>query len=521
MGLCSAGVRVEKSVAMSEGVSAINAVTMKKISKSFFGTPVLKEVDFSVIPGEVHALAGENGAGKSTLMKILQGVYKMDSGEIEVAGKAVQINSFQDAQSFGIGMVFQEFSLIPTLSVAQNIFLNREPKNALQLISDRDSITRARALLANLGINIDVTAKVSSLSRAYQQLTEIAKAIAADAKILILDEPTASLAKHEVDSLFKVLKQLTASGVSIIYISHRMDEIYKICDRITILRDGKLVAIANLAEVTPHDVIAHITGRKDTEVLSHEGGNIDRSSTPSLKVQGLSAGSRVKDISFDLHKGEILGLAGLMGSGRTEIVRAIFGLDKKTSGQVYLEGNEVSIKNPRGAKAAGLAFIPEDRRRQGLVMEHSISANITFANLEKLSHLSFLNFYRIKEFSTAAITDFDIRPAEASRQVKLLSGGNQQKVVIAKWVATNPSIILMDEPTVGVDIGTKVEIMKLVKSLAAKGNSIIVISSELPELLGVCDRILIIKNGEVHQSLMREEIRDEDHLQLMVQGINA
>lgn len=494
---------------------------MQNINKSFFGTRVLKDVNFSVRPGEVHALAGENGAGKSTLMKILQGVYTMDSGSIKVAGKSVEIHSFQDAQRHGIGMVFQEFSLIPELTVAQNIFLNREPKNKVGFIADRDSAKRASAVLQSVGIEIDVTAKVSSLSRAYQQLTEIAKAIAADAKILILDEPTASLAKHEVDALFKVLKQLTASGVSIIYISHRMDEIYQICDRITVLRDGNLVAVETLADITPQEVIAHITGRKDVEMLSHDGRQIDRSTTPTLKVSHLSAGDRVKDVSFDLYQGEILGLAGLMGSGRTEILRAVFGLDKKSSGTLELKGEAISIKNPRDAKSSGLALIPEDRRRQGLVMEHSVSANILAANLDKLSHLNFLNFTKIDEFSQTAITDFEIRPPEADRQVKLLSGGNQQKVVIAKWVATNPTIILMDEPTVGVDIGTKVEIMKLVRSLAAKGNSIILVSSELPELLGVCDRILIINNGEIRESLMRHEIRDEDHLQLMVQGINV
>lgn len=499
----------------------MNTVEMQNINKSFFGTRVLKDVNFSVRPGEVHALAGENGAGKSTLMKILQGVYTMDSGSIKVAGESVEIHSFQDAQRHGIGMVFQEFSLIPELTVAQNIFLNREPKNKIGFIADRDSARRASAVLQSVGIEIDVTAKVSSLSRAYQQLTEIAKAIAADAKILILDEPTASLAKHEVDALFKVLKQLTASGVSIIYISHRMDEIYQICDRITVLRDGNLVAVETLADITPQEVIAHITGRKDVEMLTHDGRQIDRSSTPTLKVTHLSAGGRVKDVSFDLYQGEILGLAGLMGSGRTEILRAVFGLDKKSSGTLELKGAEISIKNPRDAKGSGLALIPEDRRRQGLVMEHSVSANILAANLDKLSHLNFLNFTKIDEFSQTAITDFEIRPPEADRQVKLLSGGNQQKVVIAKWVATNPTIILMDEPTVGVDIGTKVEIMKLVRSLAAKGNSIILVSSELPELLGVCDRILIINDGEIRESLMRHEIRDEDHLQLMVQGINA
>jgi len=375
--------------------------------------------------------------------------------------------------------------------------------------------------LESVGIQIDVTAKVSSLSRAYQQLTEIAKAIAADAKILILDEPTASLAKHEVDALFKVLKQLTASGVSIIYISHRMDEIYQICDRITVLRDGNLVAVESLNEVTPQEIIAHITGRKDVEMLTHDGRAVDRNSTPSLQVRNLIAGDRVKNVSFELFKGEILGLAGLMGSGRTEILRAIFGLDKKSSGSVLLNGAELSIKNPRDAKSAGMALIPEDRRRQGLIMEHSVSTNILSANLEKLSHLSFLNFEKIKEYSATAIEDFEIRPPEANRQVKLLSGGNQQKVVIAKWVATDPTIVLMDEPTVGVDIGTKVEIMKLVRSLAAQGKSIIVVSSELPELLGVCDRILIVRKGEITDALPRHEIRDEDHLQLMVQGISA
>lgn len=499
----------------------MNTVEMTNINKSFFGTRVLKDVNFTVRPGEIHALAGENGAGKSTLMKILQGVYTMDSGEIKVAGNAVVINSFHDAQKFGIGMVFQEFSLIPELSVAQNIYLNREPKNKLGMISDSGSVTRAKNVLKSVGINIDVTAKVSSLSRAYQQLTEIAKAIAAEAKILILDEPTASLAKHEVDALFKVLKQLTSSGVSIIYISHRMDEIYQICDRITILRDGHLVATESLKDVTPHDVIAHITGRKDVEMLSHDGHQVDRSSIPTLKVENLVVGKRVKNISLELYKGEILGLAGLMGSGRTEILRAIFGLDKKSEGKLFLNGKKTAIKNPGDAKNSGIAFIPEDRRRQGLVMEHSVSVNILAANLEKLSHLSFLNFGKIKEYSATAITDFEIRPPEANRQVKLLSGGNQQKVVIAKWVAINPSIILMDEPTVGVDIGTKVEIMKLVKSLAAKGNSIILVSSELPELLGVCDRILIIKDGEIRDVLSRNEIRDEDHLQLMVQGISS
>lgn len=496
-----------------------NIVEMNGISKSFFGIKVLDNINFSVTPGEIHALAGENGAGKSTLMKILQGVYKMDSGEIKIAEKVVSINNFQEARALGIGMVFQEFSLIPELSVAQNIFLDREHKNKARLFNERRTIAEAHKVMEELGLDIDVSIKVSTLGRAYQQLTEIAKAIAGDAKILILDEPTASLAKEEVDALFLVLKQLTARGVSIIYISHRMDEIYRICDRITILRDGQVVAVAPLTQITPQETIAHITGRKDVQMLSHEGNSIDRSTTPVLKVEGLQVGNQVTDVSFELYAGEILGLAGLMGSGRTELLRALFGMDKKDAGRIEINGKEKKISSARDAIANGMAFIPEDRRRQGLVMEHSIKTNIVATNLAKLSHLNFLDSRKINELSAASIEKFQIRPSEANRTVRLLSGGNQQKVVIAKWMATDPSIVLLDEPTVGVDIGTKVEIMKLVRSIAAEGKSVILISSELPELLGVCDRILVLRNGEIAETLDRKEIEDEDHLQIIVQGI--
>ena len=501
--------------------SNFNVVEMNDISKSFFGVKVLDSVSFAVTPGEIHALAGENGAGKSTLMKILQGVYTLDSGEIQVAGEKASIHSFQDARKYGIGMVFQEFSLVPELSVAQNIFLDREHKNRFHLFDEKETIRQSKLVMEELGLDIDVTAKVSSLGRAFQQLTEIAKAIAGDAKILILDEPTASLAKEEVDALFKVLKQLTARGVSIVYISHRMDEIYRICDRITILRDGKKIAVSLLSEISPQEIIAHITGRKDVEMLTHEGKSVLRSSTPIFEASGIKVGSRVNNVSFKLYPGEILGLAGLMGSGRTELVRAIFGLDKKDGGALKIDGQEVVIKNPREAIAHGFALIPEDRRRQGLVMEHSVKQNILAANLSSLSHLNFLSFSKINNVVQDSIESFEVRPSDANREVRLLSGGNQQKVVIAKWMATNPKIVLMDEPTVGVDIGTKVEIMKLVRSIAAEGKSVILISSELPELLGVCDRILVIRKGEIAEELDRKDVRDEDHLQMIVQGIKV
>lgn len=499
--------------------SNFNVVEMIEISKSFFGVKVLDSVNFSVSPGEIHALAGENGAGKSTLMKILQGVYTLDAGEIKIAGEKVSIHSFQDARKLGIGMVFQEFSLVPELSVAQNIFLDREHKNKFGLFDEKRTINQAKLVMEELGLDIDVTAKVSTLGRAYQQLTEIAKAIAGEAKILILDEPTASLAKEEVDALFIVLKQLTARGVSIIYISHRMDEIYRICDQITILRDGKKIAVSKLNEISAQEIIAHITGRKDVEMLSHHGVSIAQTKDPIFEAERIKVGNKVNDISFKLYPGEILGLAGLMGSGRTELVRAIFGLDKKDNGKIKIEGNEVTIKNPQDAMKNGIAFIPEDRRRQGLVMEHSVKQNILATNLSSLSHLSFLNFSKINQVVQDAITNFEVRPAEPNREVRLLSGGNQQKVVIAKWLATNPKIVLMDEPTVGVDIGTKVDIMKLVRSFADEGKAVILISSELPELLSVCDRILVIRKGEIAEELDRKEVKDEDHLQMIVQGI--
>lgn len=499
--------------------SNFNVVEMIGISKSFFGVKVLDSVNFSVSPGEIHALAGENGAGKSTLMKILQGVYTLDAGEIKIAGEKVSIHSFQDARKLGIGMVFQEFSLVPELSVAQNIFLDREHKNKFGLFDEKRTINQAKLVMEELGLDIDVTAKVSTLGRAYQQLTEIAKAIAGEAKILILDEPTASLAKEEVDALFIVLKQLTARGVSIIYISHRMDEIYRICDQITILRDGKKIAVSKLNEISAQEIIAHITGRKDVEMLSHHGVSIAQTKDPIFEAERIKVGNKVNDISFKLYPGEILGLAGLMGSGRTELVRAIFGLDKKDNGKIKIEGNEVTIKNPQDAMKNGIAFIPEDRRRQGLVMEHSVKQNILATNLSSLSHLSFLNFSKINQVVQDAITKFEVRPAEPNREVRLLSGGNQQKVVIAKWLATNPKIVLMDEPTVGVDIGTKVDIMKLVRSFADEGKAVILISSELPELLSVCDRILVIRKGEIAEELDRKEVKDEDHLQMIVQGI--
>ncbi|WP_344121706.1 sugar ABC transporter ATP-binding protein [Planosporangium flavigriseum] len=495
------------------------AVRMRGVHKAFNGVPVLHGVDFELRRGEVHALLGENGAGKSTLMKILQGVYSLDSGEIVVDGQAVRLTSTHDARAAGIGMVFQEFSLVPTLSVAKNIFLGREPRHRGGLLDDGESVRRARQLFAHMGAELDPRAAVGSLSTAYWQLTEIAKALAQDARVLIMDEPTASLAKHEVEALFALVGRLKAAGISIIYISHRMEEVYRVADRVTVLRDGRRVIAAPLSEVSPAQLIEHIIGRQMEHALVWHERAVDRSGTPILELRHVSAGPRVRDVSLTVHRGEILGLAGLMGSGRTELARCLFGIDRVRSGQVLVNGRQVQLTSPRAAIAAGLALIPEDRRAQGLVLDHSVRDNLLLPLLPGLRRGPLLDDRRGGRTARSLIEQLRIRVANPSRPVRLLSGGNQQKVVIAKWLATDPTVLVMDEPTVGVDVGTKSEIVSTIRELADQGRAIIVISSELPELLAVSDRIVVLRAGAVDRELDRRDIPDEEHLQMAIQGV--
>jgi len=500
--------------------TADNVVEMRSISKGFNGVSVLKDVSFDVRKGEVHALAGGNGAGKSTLMKILQGVYQADAGEIIIGGKPATINSIQDAKAAGIGMVFQEFSLVPSLTVAQNIFLAAEPLGAGGLIDDRASVRRAKEIFAEMEVDVDPRAEVSRLGTAYWQLTEIAKALSQNAQVLIMDEPTASLARHESEALFELIDRLKQRGISIIYISHRMDEVYRLADRITILRDGRRLLTEPLSAVTPEQIVEGIVGKKiEGQLAYRERDHVAHEGAPLLEVRGLNAGRRVRDVSFSLRPGEILGLAGLMGSGRTELARALFGIDRRDSGDILIRGEKINLTSPQQAIDAGVALIPEDRRAQGLVLDHSVRDNLLLPLLGQIKRGPLLDSMKGKDLSSSLIKKFAVKVAHPNRPVRLLSGGNQQKVVIAKWLGTDPDILILDEPTAGVDIGTKSEILDMIRELASAGKAVIVISSEYPELLAVSDRVLVLKDGSVIRDIPRSDIADEEYLQLAVQGV--
>jgi ribose transport system ATP-binding protein len=499
-------------------MTAPTILRMKNIVKAFGTNTVLRGVDFELQQGEVHALLGSNGAGKSTLMKILEGVYTPDGGEIEINGTPVRIRSTQEANALGIGMVFQEFSLIPTLTVAQNVFLTREPRTSLRLLDDAESVRRTQTLFAEMGEQIDPRQVVARMSTGYWQLTEIAKALAQNARILILDEPTASLTRSETEGLFELIRRLKARGISIIYISHRMEEIFEIADRITVMRDGERVITESIANLTMEQVIEYIVGQKIEQALAWKPRQINRAATPLLEVEHLVAANKIRDISFTLHPGEILGLAGLMGSGRTELVQALFGINKITRGEVRVRGRWVTIRNPDDAIAAGISLIPEDRRVQGLVLDHSVKDNLLLPLLKHFLRFGLIDDAAGNRLVRSYVNDLHIKVASIFQPIRRLSGGNQQKVVIAKWLAAEPEILLMDEPTAGVDIGSKVEIITIIRQLADSGKGVIVISSEFPELLAVSDRIIVLQDGTVKRQLDRHEIESEQELHEIVQA---
>jgi ribose transport system ATP-binding protein len=490
---------------------------MENISKSFDKIKVLKEVNFELRKGEIHALVGGNGAGKSTLMKILTGVYKKDSGNIFINGTKIEINEPKDAKANGIAMVFQEFSLVPTLTIAQNIFLNQEPKNRLGLIDDKKCLKKAQTLLNSLHIDVHPEEIINKYSVAYWQLVEIAKALSYNSKILIMDEPTSSLSESETEILFDFMKHLKEKGISIIYISHRMEEILKIADRVTILRNGENVLTQNSSSLTLEQIIEHIVGRELEHSFEWEKREIERKEAV-LKVKNLnSKRHNLNNISFELYPGEILGVAGLMGSGRTEIVESLFGIKSYDSGEIMINNKKVNIKSPREAMNAGLALVPENRRTKGLILDHSVKDNILLPTLKKLKEKLFINDKKGRDITEKLIKTLSIKTEGINQKVKFLSGGNQQKVVIGKWIAHQPEIFLMDEPTIGVDIGAKTEIIELIRSLANENKSIVIISSELQELLAISDRIIVLKNGMVSRTINREDILSEEELQHAIQ----
>jgi len=493
---------------------------MRGISKSFSSIRVLDDVDFELEEGEIHALAGGNGAGKSTLMKILVGVYTLDEGAFEVDGQRVDFHTIQDAREAGVGMVFQEFSLVPTLTVAQNVFLTRESHGRTGLIDDRDSVRRTRELFHTMEVDVDPRRPLDELPTAHWQLTEIAKALSQNARVLIMDEPTTALARTETVQLFSLMRRLQEQGISIVYISHRMGEIFEICDRITVLRDGRRVLTEELAKLTMAQVIDQIVGRKLEHAMEWKEHSVPIDAEVLLDVRELVSGTMIRGIDLKLRAGEILGLAGLMGSGRSELVRAIFGIDPVTSGEIVVRGRRVSLAGPQDAIAVGIAMIPEDRRAQGLVLDHSIRDNFLLPILGRLSHGGFVDDRKGNRLAESFVQRLTIRMRSIDNPIRLLSGGNQQKVVIAKWLGTEPQILIMDEPTAGVDIGTKGEIVNMIRAFAEAGHGVVIISSELPELLAVSDRVLILRDGRVANELDRRQISTEEELHHAVQAVS-
>ncbi len=482
-----------------------DAVRMTGVVKSFGGVRALQGVDLRIARGEIHALLGGNGAGKSTILKILNGVHVPDEGTIEVDGVPLTEHTPEAARRAGIAMIFQEMSLVPTLTVAQNIFLTREARDRLGMIDDREAERRARMLFGELGVDIDPRLRVSELSAGQQQLTEIVKATSQRARVLILDEPTTALSGVEVGHLFDFLARLKAEGVAIVYVSHRMDEIFKIADVATILRDGRHVVTAPLAEFTLQSMIEQIVGRASSGFhdLEREEATLGE---PLVELRGVSGPGKPRNVDLVVHRGEVVGVAGLLGSGRSALARVLCGIDPLTSGEIRIAGKPVRIANPRDAIAAGIALIPEDRRRQGFVADHSVASNICLPVLDKLSRRSWILTDKARQLADAQIKRLRIKTASPDSPIRTLSGGNAQKVVIAKWLAAEPRVIVLDEPTAGIDIGSKSEIVALIRELAGQGKAVIILSSELAELLAASDRIVVMSNGELVRDISREEL---------------
>ncbi|MBO8162175.1 MAG: sugar ABC transporter ATP-binding protein [Brevibacillus sp.] len=481
---------------------------MKGISKSFAGVNVLQNVQFTLMRGEVHALMGENGAGKSTLMKILGGIYSRDSGSIEVKGEAVPNMTTSAAARLGIAIIHQELNLVSDLSVAENIFLGREYRlKGTPFVNWPRMRKEAGRALAQLGIEIDPDRPVGQLSVGQQQMVEIAKALSMQADILVLDEPTAALTNREIDALFQVIASLKKKGVGMIYISHRMEEIFQICDRITVLRDGQYVGTKQARETNMDELVRMMVGREITERFPKV--KVDPG-PERIRVENLSVKGKLRNISLSVRSGEILGVAGLMGAGRTELARALFGVEPLEHGRIYVDDRQVTIRRPIDAINAGIALVTENRKEEGLVLSLSIRENLALPNLGSLSAYGFVKGGEESRLTEHTIRQLSIKTTDGEKTVGSLSGGNQQKVVIGKWLATRPKILILDEPTRGVDIGAKKELYELMNRLVQEGVAIIMISSELPEVLGMSDRIIVMHEGRVTGEFLREEATQEN-----------
>jgi len=482
-------------------------IEMNNISKAFSGNQVLKNVQFEITKGEIHALMGENGAGKSTLMKILTGIYSRDTGEIRVNGNPVVFKNPKEAEQAGIAVIHQELNILPDLTVCENLFLGREKTyGKTGFLKTSQMKKEAKAALKELGLDMDVDTPASQLSVGKQQIIEIAKALSTNAEVIIMDEPTAALTDREITTLFEMIGKLKTKGVSFVYISHRMEEIFAICDRITILRDGSYISTERISETSFERVVQLMVGRELGERFPERNAVIGKE---KLVVSGLSRKGHFEDISFTVHAGEVVGFAGLMGAGRTEVVQTLFGYCHHNAGTIKLDGKNITIRNPREAIRHGIGFVSEDRKSEGLITDFTVAENMSLPNLGRLSSSGIMRKEKEDSLVADMIERLHIRTSGGSQQVKSLSGGNQQKVVIAKWLGIDPQVLILDEPTRGVDVGAKKEIYSIMNSLAERGVAIILVSSELPEIIGLADRVLVLHEGKLKANIEKQDMTQE------------
>ena len=478
-------------------------VRFRNVSKEFPGVLAVDSVDLEIMPGEVHVVAGENGAGKSTLMKLLSQVERPSGGEVEISGEPVEYHGPRYAQTLGVAMVYQEFALASHLSIAENLYMGREP-GRFGFVNRRAETQEASGLLERVGLHTDPDRVVMGLTVAEMQRVEIAKALAIDAKVVIMDEPTATLAEKEIEDLFEVIRDLTSQGIAILYISHRLDEIFRIADRVTVMRDGKIVDTLPIDELDEDKLVRLMVGREignlypKTEV---EIGDV------VLRAEGITRGHVLKDCSFEVRAGEILGFAGLVGAGRTELARAVFGADRIDSGTIELDGRKLHIRGPENAIEVGIGYLTEDRKGEGLALQLGVDQNITLAHLP--TSFGLINLAEERRIARRRVDELNIRTPSIRRRVQVLSGGNQQKVVVARWLETRARVLFFDEPARGIDVGAKAEMFSLIEDLAKEGRAIVIISSYLPELLNMCDRILVMHEGEVAGVIPRKEFSEE------------
>ena len=486
---------------------------LTNVSKTFPGVNALTNINFDVRPGEVHGLIGENGAGKSTLIKVLAGVYQPDPGaEIEIEGEKVTALTPTESMRRGVMVIYQDFSLFPTLSVKENIAFSQQIEKRRRLIDWKAMEETSRRALSTLGVEIDLNARLSSLSTARQQLVAIARALVYDAKLLVMDEPTSALSSGEVEHLFRVVNELKARGMAIIFISHKMDELFKITDRMTVLRDGHYIGTRISSETDTNEIITMMVGREIKE--QHLAGkNIGET---VLEVKNISKRGNYQDVSFSVRRGEVLGITGLVGAGRTETVRALFGLNPPDSGEILLEGRKIAPKSPAQAQALGIAYVPESRQTEGLVLQQDSESNLTLSILRRFVRNGLIRFGERRKKAVELIEQLNVKPAYPHMQVDKFSGGNQQKIVVAKWLATNPKVLIVDEPTNGIDVGAKTEIHHLLRELADEGMAVIMVSSELPEILSISDRVLVMRRGRINGEFNADGLSQEQIMEKAV-----